>query len=83
MSASNDILTLYNEFTNALTRFLRRMQLVQRAGAASQGHVLPSRSTLSATSMHIFWRWRSHSRSGRRCKMWGARTRTALVSTSV
>ena len=54
MSTSSDISTLCNEFTNALTEVLRRMQLARRAGAASQGHVLPSRSTLNTASMRIF-----------------------------
>ena len=54
MSTSNDISTLCNEFTDALTEVLAENAVGPARRAASQGHALPSRSTLNTASMHIF-----------------------------
>ena len=58
-----DISTLYREFTDA-----RKMPLAQRAVAGSQGHALPSRSTLTTAKLDIFWRSKPHSKIGKPCK---------------
>ena len=51
-----------------------KMPLVRHAVAASQGHALPSRDTMSTANMQIFWLWRRHSRSGKLCKTLVVRT---------
>jgi hypothetical protein len=65
MSTGTDISALYREFTDALTEVLAEMRLGSHAVAALRGRALRLRSTLTIASMHISWRWRLHSKTGK------------------
>jgi hypothetical protein len=77
MSTETDISALYREFTDALTEVLAE-NAVGLARRGLRGRALPSRSTLDIANMHIFWRWRPHSRIGKPCKMSVARSGLAV-----
>jgi hypothetical protein len=75
MSTGTDISALCQEFTDALTEILAENAVGPvRVVAALRGHALPSRSTLSIVSTHTSWRWRPHSRIGKKCKTLVVRT---------
>jgi hypothetical protein len=78
MSTSNDILTLCNEFTNALTEVLAE----NAVGPARRGRLARARAHVKKHpdyNEHAYFLalWKPHSRSGKPCKMWGAKTAAA------